>query len=42
MDIFILTAVGSGGLTNAFRPILAGLSDGFGLNAVVIDHILDK
>lgn len=33
---FILT-VGSGGLTNTFRPILAGLSDRFGLNAVVID-----
>ncbi len=33
---FILT-VGSNGLINTFRPILAGLSARFGLNAVVID-----
>ncbi len=33
---FILT-VGSGGLVNNFRPVLVGLSDRFGIKAMVID-----
>lgn len=34
---YLILTVGSNGLTNNFRPILAGISDRFGLHAVVID-----
>jgi PTS system ascorbate-specific IIC component len=33
----MIWSVGSGGLVNTFRPILAGLNDRFHLNAAVID-----
>lgn len=34
---YMILAVGSGGLTNNFRPILVGLKDRFNLDAMVID-----
>jgi len=34
---YMILAVGSGGLVNNFRPILVGLKDRFGLDAMVID-----
>lgn len=34
---YMLLNIGSGGLVNTFRPILAGLNDRFHLNAAVID-----
>jgi PTS system ascorbate-specific IIC component len=34
---FYILMVGSGGLVSTFRPILAGLSDRFGLKAAVLD-----
>lgn len=34
---YMILAVGSGGLTNNFRPILVGLKDRFNLDAMIID-----
>lgn len=34
---YLILAVGSGGLVNNFRPVLAGLKDRFNLDAMVID-----
>ena len=34
---YLILTVGSGGLTNNFRPVLVGLKDRFNMDAMVID-----
>ena len=37
---YLILTVGSGGLTNNFRPVLVGLKDRFNMDAMVIDPYL--
>lgn len=39
---YMILSVGSGGLSNTFKPILAALQDRFNLSAIVLDTYMGK